>query len=102
MAQRQSTYSRDRPAGPARLGAAAQRAGLLVVAASLPLVVGTAASLFASAGAPLAGVEAATAAVTAAPTLGTDHATLFHLGTLALLAGCWVVGFGLVLDGLFD
>lgn len=102
MAQRQPTHGQPRPASPAHVGAVAQRAGRWVVVATLPLVVGTFAGLLTGAGTPLAGLELATAAMNASPTLATTLPALFQLGTLGLLAGCWAVGFGLLVDGLFD
>jgi hypothetical protein len=80
----------------------ARQAGLVTVVVTLPFVVGTFAGFLASAGSPLAGLEAATRALNAAPTVGTGHAALFQIGTYALLVGCWVAGLGLLLDGLFD
>ncbi|WP_276278158.1 MULTISPECIES: hypothetical protein [Haloarcula] len=102
MSQRQPTRGRRHSVSPARVGAVAQQAGLVAVVVTLPLVVGTFAGFLASAGSPLAGLEAATRTLNAAPTVSTGHATLFQLGTYALLAGCWSAGLGLLLDGLFD
>ncbi|WP_254271902.1 hypothetical protein [Haloarcula marina] len=102
MSQRRSTVTVGDTLDPAVVGRRATRVGLALVAAALPLVVGTLAGIAADAPTVEAAFTAALG-VMDAPVFG-QHGTqlLFHVGTLGLLAGCWVLGVGLLLDGLFD
>lgn len=97
--------STARPAGrpdPALVGVVLTWLGLWTLALALPVVVGALAGLFATAGSLAAGVALALRAM-AGPILGGfGPLWLFHVATLALLCGCWLLGAGLLLEGLFD
>jgi hypothetical protein len=98
MSQRRSTAPQSGPVNLARVGAAATRAGLFAVAVTVPIAVGTAVGLAADAG-NLGSVLAATGG----PVLrGAGQTYLFRVAATGLLGGGWLVGAGLVLDGLFD
>ena len=101
MAQGQPSRRPGRTVDLARVGAVAQRAGLVVIAATLPLAVGSLVGLVADAPTVWAALAVAAGALDAAPTLGTGRAALFGLATLGVLSGCWSVGLGLVLAGRF-
>jgi len=83
---------------PAVAGAVLTRLGLAVVALTLPAAAGAFAGLLANTGSPAAAVAAMNG-----PLLGGGGLPwLFHVAALVLLCGCWLLGAGLLLDGLFD
>ncbi|WP_236035531.1 hypothetical protein [Haloarcula rubra] len=102
MSQRRSTFGAATATDPAVVGRRATRAGLVLAAATLPLVVGTGTGLVVDAPTLAAGVDAVLAAANAPLVGGYGRAWLFHVSALGLLAGCWLLGAGLLLDGVFD
>ncbi|GGN97885.1 MULTISPECIES: hypothetical protein [Haloarcula] len=102
MSQRRSTLDAPVDTDPTVVGRRATRAGLALAAATLPLVVGTVAGMLVDAPTLTAGVDAVLAAAGTPLVGGYGRAWLFHVGALGLLAGCWLLGAGLLLDGLFD
>ncbi|EMA18882.1 hypothetical protein [Haloarcula argentinensis] len=100
MAQRQPVSTCDRPLDPAAIAALAERVGLVLIAVALPVAVGAFAGLTLTAGSLSAAIDAATA--TLSGPLTTEHrlSWLFYVSTLGTALGCWVLGLGLLLDGL--
>jgi|GEM_PF-2494902 len=97
--------STARPTGrldPSRVGGTLTWLGLGVIALTLPVATGALAGLLTSAGSPAAGVAVALGAMDG-PLLGaTGLPWLFHVATLTGLCGCWLLGAGLLLSGLYD
>jgi len=88
--------------GPAALGRALIRLGAVVVAVTIPPVVGAGTGIAVTADTPAQAAAIMLRAMNG-PLVGARGLPwLFHLATLALLCGCWLLGAGLVLDGLFD
>jgi len=87
---------------PAVLGSVLTRLGLGLLVLALPVGAGAGLGLLGEAGSLAVGVRVALAALEG-PLLGSSGLPwLFHVAVLALLSGCWLLGAGLVLDGLFD
>ena len=93
MSQRRSTLG---PAGHHPVGRPARRLGLAVVAATLPVVVGVAAGLVADAGS----LAAVVAALTGSLGAQSGSMWLLHAATLGLAGGGWLLGAGLLVEGL--
>jgi len=87
---------------PSDVGALATRAGLALIAMTAPVVVGAAIGVLADAST----VEAAVTLVLDAmdtPLVGPGSLSwLLHVSLLGFLGGCWLLGAGLLLEGLFD
>jgi len=102
MSQRRPTVGRAVASDISTLGSAAVWLGLVVTLAMTALAVAAGAELLAEA----ATVEGALSLALVAldePLVGTyNTARLFHVGVVGLLVGTWVLGAGLVLEGLFD
>ncbi len=86
---------------PERIGVLAVQVGYATVMAALLLAVVTLGVLLARAPTVAAGIDAAVAAGTG-PLSGSGAAWLFHVGVLGLLFGSWLLGLGLIVDGLVD
>ena len=80
----------------ARVGAVATRAGLLVVAITLPVAVGSAAGLLADGGT----VTTLGVVISGSPAGTTGLERLFRTAVLGVFGGCWLLGAGLLADGL--
>ena len=94
-----------RPAGrldPATVGAALTWLGLGVVALTVPVVAGAFVGLLVTAGSPAVGMALAMGALDGPLLGGSGLPRLFHAATFAGLCGCWLLGAGLLLEGLFD
>ena len=102
MAHRGFAVRPDDRSGPAFVGAVLVRLGLAALALTLPAVAGTFAGLVATAGSPAAGAALALGAMDGPLLGGAGLRWLFHVSTFAGLCGCWLLGAGLLLDGLFD
>ncbi|MDS0259492.1 hypothetical protein NDI56_08810 [Haloarcula sp. S1CR25-12] len=102
MAHRGSTVRATGRLDPATVGTVLTRVGLALIAVTVPLVAGAAAGLVTEAGSPAVAVAVTTHAMDGPLFAGFGLRWLFHVATLALLSGCWLLGAGLVLDGLFD
>jgi len=100
MAQRQPAATYSGPLDPAAVAALAERVGLALVAVTLPVAVGAFAGMVLTAGSLPAAAGAATAAMNGPLTTGRGLSWLFYVGTLGTALGCWVLGLGLLLDGL--
>ena len=87
---------------PAFVGAVLTRVGLALLALTVPVVVGVFAGLLLTVGSPAAGVAHALQAMDGPLLGGFGPGWLFHVSTLTLLCGCWLLGAGLLLSGLFD
>ena len=87
---------------PALVGAVLTRLGLATLALAVPVAAGAFVGVVGTAGSPAAGVALALRAMEG-PLLGDGGvAWLFHVATLVALCGCWLLGAGLLLEGLFD
>ncbi|WP_336337023.1 hypothetical protein [Haloarcula brevis] len=100
MAQRQPAATVGGPLDPATVARLAERAGLALVAVALPVAVGAFAGMALTAGSLPAATAAAAAAMSGPLTAGQGLSWLFYVGALGTVLGCWVLGLGLVLDGL--
>ncbi|GGK52159.1 hypothetical protein [Haloarcula sebkhae] len=100
MAQRQLVSTCDRPFDPAAIAALAERVGLVLIAVALPVAVGAFAGLALTAGSLSAASDAATATLSGPLTTKQGLSWLFYVSTLGTALGCWVLGLGLLLDGL--
>ncbi|MFB6224052.1 MAG: hypothetical protein ABEH86_10340 [Haloarcula sp.] len=100
MSQRQLTGVRGGPLDPATVATLAERVGFALVVVALPVAIGTFASIAVEAASLLAAVDAAANAMNGPLTMGWGLSWLFHVSTLVTALGCWVLGLGLVLDGL--
>ena len=78
----------------------ARRLGLAVVAAALPVVVGLTAGLLVDAGSLTAGIGVLVSALTGSLGAQSGSVWLFHAATLVLAGGGWLLGAGLLIDGL--
>ena len=87
---------------PATIGNVLARVGLAVLALTVPVVAGAGAGLFAAVGSPTVGVARAVAAMDGPLLDGFGLPWLFHVAALSGLCGCWLLGAGLLLTGLFD
>ncbi|WP_226010616.1 hypothetical protein [Halomicrobium salinisoli] len=101
MARRTGGGRRLSGVRPERFGTLAVQVGYATVMAALLLAVVTFGVLVARAPSFAAGVDAAVAAGTG-PLSGSGVAWLFRAGVLGLLIGSWVLGLGLIVDGLLD
>ncbi|WP_423999676.1 hypothetical protein ACOZ4I_11590 [Haloarcula salina] len=102
MAQRQSTRRYGGPADPITLATLAERAGLALVAVTLPLALAGFAGLALQAASLSAAAASAASAMHGPLLTGRGLSVLFHAGALGTLLGCWLLGLGLLLDGLYD
>ncbi len=102
MAHSGSTVRQAGRLDPAFVGVVLTRLGAYILALTLPVVAGAFAGLFLTAGSPAVGVAHALAAMDGPLLGGFGLAWLFHVATLAGLCGCWVLGAGLLLSGLYD
>ncbi|WP_058990838.1 hypothetical protein [Haloarcula sp. CBA1128] len=100
MAQRQPVPTCGRSLDPAVVAALAERVGLVLIAVALPVAVGTFAGMVLTSGSLLAASDAATAAMSGPLTTEHGLSLLFYVSTLGTALGCWVLGLGLLLDGL--
>jgi hypothetical protein len=100
MAQRRPAATYDGPLDPAAVATLAERVGLVLVALALPVAVGAFVGMALTAGSLPAATDAAAAAVSGPLTAGRGLSWLFYVGVLGTALGCWVLGLGLVLDGL--
>jgi hypothetical protein len=101
MSQRRPSH-RFGALDPGAVGRATTRVGVALVAVSVPLLVWTAAGLLADVSTPSAALATLAAASSGPVVAVSDTASIFRVGLYVLLAGCWLLGAGLVLDGLFD
>lgn len=101
MSQRRSRVRTRARYDPATVGTATTRLGFVLVVATVPIVAGTLGSVLIQTE-TVGGALAAVLAVMGGPLLA-QHGIewLFHVTTIGLLCGCWLVGLGLLLDGLF-
>jgi len=88
------------PPGRADLSTLLTWLGLVVVTLTGPLLAGTAAGLVTAAGSPAAALQVAGRAVAGPLLAGAGLPWAFHVAVLVFACGCWVLGAGLVLDGL--
>jgi len=100
MAQRQSTSISGGPLDPAVVAALAERVGLALVAIALPVAVGAFAGMALGAESLVAAVDIAVAAMNGPLSAERGLSSVFHVSTLGTALGCWILGLGLVLDGL--
>ena len=100
MAQRQPAPTYGGPLTSAAVAALAERVGLALVAVTLPVAIGAFAGMALSAGSVPAATDAAAAAMSGRLTTGQGLSWLFHISALGTVLGCWVLGLGLLLDGL--
>jgi hypothetical protein len=87
---------------PGVVGTVATRLGLLAVAVTLPVVVGTVAGMVGDAATVGAAFDTVGTVLTGPLAGQSGTAWLFHVAVLGLCSGCWLVGAGLVVDGLRD
>jgi len=97
MSQRRSRIGAAGRTRPNRWGQRVTRLGLVVVAATLPVVAG----LLAETGTAAVAPARAGTVLTGSLSGQTGTAWLFHAAALGLFVGCWLVGTGLLVDG-FD
>jgi len=102
MAQRQSARRYGGPADPVTAAALAERVGLALVAVTLPVALAAFAGLAAESASLSVATTTAAAAMDGPVLTGRGLSMLFHAGALGTLLGCWVLGLGLLLDGLYD
>ncbi|EMA06727.1 hypothetical protein SAMN05443574_105155 [Haloarcula vallismortis] len=100
MAQRQPVPTFDAPLDPAAVAALTKRVGLVLVAVALPAAVGAFASMALTAGSLSAATDAAAGAMSGPLTAEEGVSWLFYASVLGTALGCWVLGLGLLLDGL--
>ncbi|EMA17051.1 MULTISPECIES: hypothetical protein [Haloarcula] len=100
MAQGQPAATYSGPLDPAAVAARAERVGLVLIAVALPVAVGTFAGMVLTSGSLSAASDAATAAMSGPLTTEQGLSWLFYVSTLGTALGCWVLGLGLLLDGL--
>ncbi len=84
------------------IGRVTTRLGAGVLLAAAPLAAGTLLAILLGSPTLDAGLRTALAAATGPLGAGGGLPWLFHAAVLGLLAGCWLLGFGLVLSGLSD
>lgn len=102
MSQRRSTVGRRVHHDVAALGSAAVAVGLVAVLVTLPVVVGVGAGFLSEAETAQGALSLATTALEEPLLGGYSTAWLFHAAVIGLLGGTWILGAGLVLDGLFE
>ncbi|WP_367176542.1 hypothetical protein [Haloarcula rubripromontorii] len=100
MAQRQPVPTYDGPLEPAAVAALAKRVGLALVAVALPVAVGAFAGTALTAGSLSAATDATAGAMSGPLTAAQGLSWLFYISALGTALGCWVLGLGLLLDGL--
>ncbi|KAA9398495.1 hypothetical protein Har1130_03815 [Haloarcula sp. CBA1130] len=100
MSQRQPVPTYGRSLDPATVAALAERAGLAIVTMLLPVAIGAFVGMVFIAGSLPAATDSATAAMNGGLTAGQGLSRLFYVSTLGTALGCWVLGLGLLLDGL--
>ncbi|MBX0287411.1 hypothetical protein [Haloarcula salinisoli] len=102
MAHSGSTTRQAGRLDPAFVGLVLTRLGAGIIALTLPVATGAFAGVLLTAGSPAVGVALALQAMDGSLLGGFGLAWLFHVATLAGLCGCWVLGAGLLLSGLYD
>jgi hypothetical protein len=102
MSHSNSTALAIGPPDPATVGTVLTRLGLGLVAVTVPLVAGAGAGLLANAGSLAVAMAIVVRAMETPLVGGSGLPWLFRLATLTLLSGCWILGAGLVADGLSD
>ncbi|MFU1780424.1 hypothetical protein ACM16X_03470 [Haloarcula japonica] len=100
MAQRRPVPTYHGPLDPAAIAVLAERVGLALIAVALPVAVGAFVGLALTAGSLPAATEAAAAALSGPLTTARGLSWLFYVSTLGTALGCWILGLGLLLDGL--
>ncbi|EMA20632.1 hypothetical protein [Haloarcula marismortui] len=100
MSQRRPVPTYVGPLDPTAVATLAKRVGLALVAATLPVAVGTFAGMVLMAGSLPAATDAAAAAMSGLLTTEQGLSWLFYVSTLGTALGCWILGLGLLLDGL--
>ena len=84
------------------VGRVLTRLGLAVVAAAIPPTVGAGAGIAVTTGSAVEAVTITLRAMQEPLVGGSGLPWLLHASTLALWCGCWLLGAGLLLGGLFD
>jgi len=102
MAHSDSTARSTGRLDPAVVGGVLARLGVVVLALAVPVAAAALAGLLATTDPPAAGVAVALGAMDGPLLGGTGLPWLFHVAALAGLCGCWFLGAGLLLEGLFD
>jgi hypothetical protein len=100
MSQRRPVASYGGPFDPAAVATLAERVGLALIAVTLPVAVGAFAGMVLAAGSLPAATEAAAAAMSGRLTAEQGLSWLFYVSALGTALGSWVLGLGLLLDGL--
>lgn len=100
MSQRRPSHHYD-PVDPVAAGRVATRVGAALVAVSVPLLAWAAAGLLADVSTLSAGLATLAAASNGPLFAGSGTPAVFRIGLYGLLSGCWSLGAGLVVDGLF-
>ena len=100
MSHRQPVPTFGGPLDSAAVTALAERVGLALIAVTLPVAIGAFAGMVLTAGSLPAAIDAAAAAMSGPLTRGQGLSWLFYASTLGTALGCWVLGLGLLLDGL--
>ncbi|MDQ2073011.1 hypothetical protein RBH20_10755 [Haloarcula sp. H-GB4] len=100
MSQRQPVPTYVGPLDPAAVATLAKRVGLVLVTVALPVAVGTFAGMALTAGSIPAATDTATATISGLLTTEQGLSWLFYVSTLGTALGCWILGLGLLLDGL--
>lgn len=91
-----------RRAGLATIGRFTTRAGTILTLTAAPLALATFLSILLGTPTLAVGLDAAMSAATGPLVASGGVEWLLHVGVLGLLAGCWLLGAGLVLSGLTD
>ena len=100
MSHRQPVPTYGGPLDTAAVAALAERVGLALITVTLPVAIGTFTGMVLTAGSLPAATDAAAAAMSGPLTTGQGLSWLFYASTLGTALGCWVLGLGLLLDGL--
>ena len=100
MAQRQPAATCCGLLDPAAVATLAKRVGLALTAVALPVAIGAFTGMALAAGSLPAATDAAAAAMNGPLTAEQGLSWLFYVSTLGTALGCWVLGLGLLLDGL--
>ena len=89
-------------ASASTVGRVTTRVGAAFVVAAVPLAIAAFYAILLDAPTVAAGVVTAGTAVSGPLATGSGVEWLLHVGVLGTLAGCWVLGAGLILSGLSD
>jgi len=100
MSQRRPSRHFD-AVDPDAVGRVATQVGVVLVVSSMPLLAWAATGLLADVSTLSAALSVLASASNGPLTVGAGHASLFRAGLYGLLSGCWLLGAGLVIDGLF-